>query len=52
MKDLTLPAEAWLIDHPELSLLDVDVRLSKHLVGPDPYVVPRELALKLLTGAA
>ena len=52
MKDLTLPAEDWLLDHPESTLLDIDVRLSKHLVGPDPYVVPRELALKILTGAA
>ncbi len=51
MKDLTLPAEDWLLDYPEATLLDVGVRLSKHLVGPDPYIYPGELATKLLTGA-
>ena len=52
MKDLVLPAEDWILDAPEANLLDVAVRLSEHLVGPDPYIVPREMATKLLMGAA
>ncbi len=52
MNDLALPAGDSIHGDPEVNLLSVAVYLSNYLVGPQPYVVPREVATKLLSGAA
>ena len=52
MKELTLSAQTSMWVHPEEGLPKLAVYLSGYLIGPAPYRVPKELAHRLLCGAA
>jgi hypothetical protein len=52
MKQLTYFAKDWMEEYPEGDLKTLDLRLSEYLVGPQPYMYPREFTNQLFRGVA
>lgn len=52
MKQLTFFAKDWMQEYPEVDLKKLDLLLSDHLVGPEPYIFPQESTIQLFRGVA